>query len=192
MGLGEEGGRRKRTSDVSTTFTANTTVKCSCYSFHAAGLAPGQEFLFLTKIVTTGWADSVGRSILAALWASQHRRHGPPGPPPPCAAKPACPELRQATSQALAHQGSGSHSQADLQSVPHSLTYTLAGSALHWQPGATVDLLGEGKPSPQPEGTRELRLLGRHLIISQPLASLMNAGHSAFGLQHFLELALGK
>lgn len=115
MGLGEEGGRRKRTSDVSTTFTANTTVKCSCYSFHAAGLAPGQEFLFLTKIVTTGWADSVGRSILAALWASQHRRHGPPGPPPPCAAKPACPELRQATSQALAHQGSGSHSQADLQ-----------------------------------------------------------------------------
>ena len=50
----EESERRKRTSEVSTTFTANTTVKCSRNSSHAAGLASGQEFLFLTKIVTTG------------------------------------------------------------------------------------------------------------------------------------------
>jgi len=56
MGRGEESERRKRTSEVSTTFTANTTVKCSRNSSHAAGLASGQEFLFLTKIVTTGWA----------------------------------------------------------------------------------------------------------------------------------------
>lgn len=54
MGPGEEGGKRKRTSEVSTTFTANTTVKCSCNSSHVAGLAPRQEFLFLTKIVMTG------------------------------------------------------------------------------------------------------------------------------------------
>lgn len=59
----------------------------------------------------------MGRSILAALGAQQHRRHSPPGSLPPRAAKPACPELRQATFQALAHQGNGSRSQADLQNI---------------------------------------------------------------------------
>lgn len=39
---------------------------------------------------------------------------------------------------------------------------------------------------------QKLQAKGLFLGISQPLASLMNPGHSAFELQHFLEPAAGK
>lgn len=141
--------------------------------------------------MSTAQEDSVGRSILAALGAQQHRWHSPPGPQPPHAAKPACPEPQQATSQALAHQGNGSCSQANLQNVlTHSPTPLLGVCCTDSQVLLWIHLVKAGPAHSQK--AHELQLLGRYLIISQPLASLMNAGHSAFGLQHFLQLVLGK
>lgn len=57
MGPGKEGRRRKRTSEVSTTFTANTIVSAHGNSSNAVGLTPAQEF----------------PGILTKMWQLSHR-----------------------------------------------------------------------------------------------------------------------
>lgn len=59
MGLGEEGTRRKRTSEISTTFTANTIVSAQDNSFNAAGLISVKEFPFLIKVMTIAKLDQM-------------------------------------------------------------------------------------------------------------------------------------
>lgn len=66
------------------------------------------------------------------------------------------------------------------------------GAQSHWESGPTSHVLHEaGSECGQELHTSRL-LLGLFLWISQPLASLMHPGHSAFELQHFLELAPSK
>lgn len=119
-------------------------------------------------------------------------QHSPPAPAPG-AAEPTPRRLGQTPSSAPTHRANRS-CQASTQPRPAAKRRLVPlqpcwGYGFYWESDPTSHAFREVRLSVRPEATRELFAAGP---LPLNLTTLMNPGHSAFELQHFLELPPGK
>lgn len=131
--------------------------------------------------------DSVRRSIPLCPKSAAARGMQPSRSRHHCHVLPPCPELGQTTSHARVQQANPSCCQDGLAKRCPRTPRPLLG--VHGTDRCCCCCCASQSQA-QPAARRHASAAAAGPL--QPLASLMNPGHSAFSLQHFLELVLGK